>query len=162
MPDSPKYLYDRTHADSIAALSRLGRAPSSGAQTIGVFRFRGGEPVRIARLDDNTLMAIRLDAPGRPRRLLDRLLELVRSLFRLEGGRRWKLTGRDRREMESWMFAMSARALQQQMRCQREWAAARGRRDASTLSMLESMPLPLLNAIGARLSPKDCHALRQV
>ncbi|WP_006577541.1 hypothetical protein [Cupriavidus sp. HPC(L)] len=162
MPDSPKYLYDPTHADSIAALSRLGRAPSSGAQTIGVFRFRGGEPVRIARLDDNTWMATRLDAAGRPRRLLDRLLELVRSLFRLEGGRRWKLTGRDRREMESWMFAMSARALQQQMRCQREQAAVRDRRDASTLSRLEALPLPLLHAIGVRLSLQDCHALRQV
>src|SRR5690606_4006766 len=99
MPDSPKYLYDPTHADSIAALSRLGRAPSSGAQTIGVFRFRG-ESVRVERLDDNTFVAIRLDAAGRPRSLLDRLLDLVRSLFRLEGGRRWQLTGRDRREME--------------------------------------------------------------
>ncbi|MCZ3096412.1 hypothetical protein NYZ34_20010, partial [Acinetobacter baumannii] len=73
-----------------------------------------------------------------------------------------QLTGRDRREMESWMFAMSARALQQQMRCQREQATVRDRRDASTLSRFEALPLPLLHAIGVRLSLQDCHALRQV
>ncbi len=162
MPHPPKYLYEPTHADSIAALSGLGRSRSSGAQTVGVFRFRGGEPVRIDRLDDNTFVAIRLDAPGRPRSLFDRLLDVVRSLFRLEGGTQWKLAARDCREMESCMFALSARAMQQEVRCQREWAATRDRRDASTLAALESLPLPLLHAIGARLSLQDCHALRQV
>ncbi|KAA6127015.1 hypothetical protein [Cupriavidus cauae] len=166
MPHPPKYLYEPAHADSIAALSRLGRPPSGGAQTVGVFRFRGGEPVRIERLDDDTFVAIRLDASGRPRRLpgslLDRLLDVIRSLFRLEGGTRWTLTKSDCREMESWMFALSARAMQQEARCRRERAAMRDRRDASTLSRFEALPLPLLHAISARLGLQDCHALRQV
>lgn len=166
MPRPPKYLYEPAHADSIAALSRLGRPPSGGAQTVGVFRLRGSEPVRIDRLDDTTFVAIRLDASGPPRRLLDslidRLLDVVRSLFRLEGGARWTLAKRDCREMESWMFALSARAMQQEVRCQRERAAMRDRSDASTPSRLEALPLPLLHDIGARLSLEDCHALRQV
>ncbi|XQU68904.1 hypothetical protein OJJOAM_001635 [Cupriavidus sp. H18C1] len=166
MPLPPKYRYEPAHADSIAALSRLGRPPSGGAQTVGVFRFRGSKPVRIDRLDDDTFVAIRLDAGGGPRRLvdrwIDRLLDVVRSLFRLEGGARWTLSQRDCREMESWMFALSARAMQQEVRCQRERAAMRDRRDAGTLSRLEALPLSLLHAISARLSPQDCHALRQV
>lgn len=162
MPHPPKYLYEPTHADSVAALSRLGRSPSGGAQTVGVFRFRGNEPVRIDCLDDNTFVAIRLDAAGERRGLLDRLLDVVRSLFRLEGAPQWRLAERDCREMESWMFALSARAMQQEVRCRRQREATRARRDASTLSALETMPPPLLRAIGARLSPPDCHALRQV
>lgn len=162
MPLPPKYRYDATHADSIAARSRLGRPLPGGAQTVGVFRFRGSDPVRIDRLDHDTFVATRLDAQARPRRLLDRLLDVVRALFRLEGGARWKLDRRDCREMESWMFALSAHAMQQEVRCQREWAAMRDRRDASTLSRFEALPLPLLQGIGAGLSPQDCHALRQV
>lgn len=162
MPHPHKYLYEPTHADSIAALSRLGRSSSGGPQTVGVFRFRGSEPVRIDRLDDNTFVAIRLDPAGRRRGLLDRLLDVVRSLFRLEGGRQWKLAARDCRQMESWLFALSARAMQQEVRCRREWVATRERRDVCTLSSLETVPPHVLQAIGAALGLQDRHALRQV
>lgn len=156
----PRYLYDADHADSIAALSRLGRSSSDTVQSVGVFRFRGSVPVRIDRLDDKSFVATRLDAADRRRSVFVRLLRIVRSLFGLEGGSRWKLSRDDCRAMESCVFALSARAMQQQQRCQREWAAKRDRRDTGERSPLEALPQPALQAITATLSLQDCHAMR--
>lgn len=157
----PRYIYDPDHADSIAALSRLGRSSSGRVQTVGVFRFRGGERVRIDRLDDKSFVATRLDPADRRRSVFVRLLHIVRSLFGLEGGSRWKLSRHDCRAMESCVLALSTRAMQQQERW-REWAAKRDRRDASALSRLEALPLPLLHTITSKLSLQDCHAMRLV